>query len=138
MLPQNRNNIIRVLLADDSAVILKAVRMLLAEDSGIQVVGEVASKKDLFPYLHRVRPDVLVMDLHMCAERGVIQALKEIPGLELVVMSALVGPDSMDLAARLGLNEVLEKAELPDTLVNAVKYRHSQRQTRRVRVAVAS
>ena len=138
MLPPHRDNRIRVLLADDSAIILKAVRMLLADDSEIQVVGVAASNTDLCLVLQKTDPDVLVLDLHMCAGTGVMPGLKEIPGLGLVVISALVGQESMELAARLGIHEVLEKVDLPATLVNAVKTAYSQRHNRRAKAAIAS
>ena len=134
----HRDNRIRVLLADDSAIILKAVRMLLADDSEIQVVGVAANNADLSLVLQKTDPDVLVLDLHMCGGGVVIQALKETPGLGLVVISALVGQESMELAARLGIHEVLEKVDLPKTLVNAIKSAYSQSHARPARRAVAS
>ena len=138
MLPHPRDNRIRVLLADDSAIILRAVRMLLTDDSEIQVVGVAANNTDLGLVLRKTDPDVLVLDLHMCAGTGVIPALQEIPGLGLVVISALVGRESMELAARLGIHEVLEKVDLPKTLVNAIKTAYSQRHAQRARAAIAS
>lgn len=138
MLPQPRDNRIRVLLADDSAVILRPIRMLLADDSGIQIVGEVASKTDLFRVLRETNPDVLVMDLHMCAGSDAMSALRQTQGLGILVMSALIGKEAMELAARLGVNEVLEKSDLQNTLVNAVKNAYLQRYPRRKRFAVAS
>lgn len=115
------DNRIRVVLADDSKIIRDAVRTFLAKSPGILVVGEAASDTELFRLLREKTPDVLVMDLHMCVGSDSMSALRVIRGLGIVVMSALVGPESKELAAKLGIKEVLEKSELPNTLMNAIK-----------------
>lgn len=133
MFAQHRDTRIRVLLADDSDTIRKVVRMLLDGDSGIQVVGEAANKTELFRMLGETRVDVLVVDLHLCAEHSAVQALTDIPGLGVVMMSALVGSESTALTARLGIKELLEKADLPDTLVRAIKTACSRNHSGRLR-----
>lgn len=122
---QDRANRIRVLLADDSDTIRKVVRKLLEDDSAIQVVGEAANKTELFYLLRETSPDVLVVDLHLCSEPNAMAAIRKVQGLGLLVISALVGPESIALATNLGIQEVLEKADLPNTLVYAVKAAHS-------------
>lgn len=138
MLPLRRDNRIRVLLADDSEAIRKAIRTLLDAGSEFYVVGEVSINADLVPRIRNTHPEVLILDLHMCVERGVMPSLKEFPGLDVIVVSALVGRESMELAARLGVKEVLEKVDLPTSLVSAIKNTYSQRHARNVRDAAAS
>ena len=138
MSAQARDNRIRVLLADDSDAIRKAVRTLLNDDSEIQVVGEAANKTELFYFLRETNPNVLVVDLHLCVEPDAMPEIRKIQDLDLLVMSALVGPESMALAANLGIKKVLEKADLANSLVNAVKIVYSQHSIRTARTAVAS
>jgi DNA-binding NarL/FixJ family response regulator len=60
---------ITVLLADDSPVMLIAMRRTLAEDSRINIVGEAASFTETMQKLAEVKPDFLLLDLTM-PEKG--------------------------------------------------------------------
>lgn len=138
MSAQTRDNRIRVLLADDSDPIRKAVRMLMDDDAEIQVVADATNKTELFYFLRETNPDVLVVDLHLCADPDAMPEVRKTLDLGLVVMSALVGPESMALASNLGIRGLLEKAELPNTLVSAVKRAYSKHPIRAARTAIAS
>src|ERR1700729_2461741 len=58
---------IQVLIADDSEVIRRAIRLLLQAES-ISIVGELASFAELVAALKSMKPDVVLMDLHMPGE----------------------------------------------------------------------
>ena len=61
---------IKVLVADDSQIVRKAIRMLLEDVSGITLVGEAENLEELFLKSRELRPDVVVLDLHL-AKHGV-------------------------------------------------------------------
>jgi DNA-binding NarL/FixJ family response regulator len=53
------------LLADDSHVMLAALRKTLAEDSRIQLVGAVSTFASMMQMISDYRPEVLLLDLHL-------------------------------------------------------------------------
>ena len=61
---------IRVLLADDSAIMLEAIRKLLDEEPQIQTVGEASTFASAVQMIADLKPDVLLLDLHMPQKRG--------------------------------------------------------------------
>ena len=70
-------DIIRVVLADDHAVVRAGVKAVLGSAKDIQVIGEGSSGRDAVNLVERLKPDVLVMDLSM-GEMDGISATKEI------------------------------------------------------------
>ena len=62
---------IRVLLVDDQQLVRTGFRMILADEEGIEVVGEAADGREAVAIAARVRPDVVVMDIRMPVMDGV-------------------------------------------------------------------
>ncbi len=56
---------IRVLLADDQAMVRAGFRMILESDPEIEVVGEAASGEQAMASTRRLRPDIVLMDIQM-------------------------------------------------------------------------
>jgi DNA-binding NarL/FixJ family response regulator len=63
MTPSDR--VIRVLLADDEAMVRAGVKAILGSDHGIEVVAEAADGVEAVEAVHRHRPDVAVLDIRM-------------------------------------------------------------------------
>jgi DNA-binding NarL/FixJ family response regulator len=84
----------RVLLADDYPEIVKAVSRLLALDC--EIVGSVADGSALLETAHRLRPDVLVLDVHLPNVRS-LEACREMtrlnPDLKVIVFTVLEDPN---------------------------------------------
>ena len=70
-------DIIRVVLADDHAVVRAGVKAVLSSAKDIQVIGEGSNGREAINLVERLKPDVLVMDLSM-GEMDGISAAKEI------------------------------------------------------------
>jgi DNA-binding NarL/FixJ family response regulator len=68
---------IRVMIADDHEIVREGLRTLLAEEAGIEVVGEAATGAEAVALAERLRPDVVLMDL-MMPEMDGIQATRRI------------------------------------------------------------
>ena len=68
---------IRVLIADDQALIRRGMAMLLDAASDIQVVGQAADGVEVVDLARRLLPDVVLMDLRMPRQSGVL-ATREI------------------------------------------------------------
>ena len=70
---------IRVLIADDEAMVRAGFRMILESEDGIEVVGEAEEGERAVRETARLRPDVVVMDIQMPGKDGVA-ATREIVG----------------------------------------------------------
>ena len=62
------------LLADDSAIMRKAIRQLLSDHSEILLVGEAEDLNEAFVKAKQLRPDVLLFDLHLAEKMRAITA----------------------------------------------------------------
>jgi DNA-binding NarL/FixJ family response regulator len=81
---------IRLVLVDDQPAVRRGLRMWLALEPDIVVVGESEDGCDLRGLIDRLRPDVLVMDLGMPGPGGMTITARvhaAIPGLPIVVLS---------------------------------------------------
>jgi len=82
---------IRVLLADDHQLFRQGMRSMLANDAGIEVIGEAASGLSAVELARQLVPDVIVMDISMPDLNG-IDATRQIkersPGIQVLAVSA--------------------------------------------------
>ena len=62
---------VRVLLVDDQQLVRTGFRMILADEAGIDVVGEAGDGRDALMAAAELRPDVIVMDIRMPIMDGV-------------------------------------------------------------------
>ena len=62
---------IRILLADDHAVVRDGLRALLDAEPGMEVVGSVADGREAVLAVKRLQPDVVVMDINMPGLNGI-------------------------------------------------------------------
>lgn len=61
---------IRVFLLDDHALVRTGFRMILAQQVDMEVVGEAASGEEGLPLIRKLRPDILLCDLHLPGVSG--------------------------------------------------------------------
>lgn len=95
---------IRVFLVDDHALVRAGIRMILGGQVDIEVVGEADSGEDALPAIRRLKPDVVLCDLHL-------------PGLSgLEVTERLVRGD---YGTKVIIVSVLEDGPLPKRLLEA-------------------
>ena len=73
---------VRVLVADDHAVLRAGLRALLNAEADMEVIGEAANGREAVEQAERLRPDVIVMDLSMPGMGG-LEATKQIKELNL-------------------------------------------------------
>jgi two-component system, chemotaxis family, protein-glutamate methylesterase/glutaminase len=114
------NGRIRVLLADDDRPFLESLRPLIDGQPGLTVVGAALDGLAAIELAEQVRPDAVVMDLHMPRLDGVSAVARlrgEYPTLCLI---ALTGDDDLGLHEAVlsaGADAVLLKHEFVDTLL---------------------
>ncbi|MCA1699181.1 MAG: response regulator transcription factor [Actinobacteria bacterium] len=116
---------IRVLLADDQAMVRAGFRMILESERDITVVAEAADGAQAIDATRRVRPDVVLMDIQMPGEDG-LQATRRItssPGLtsRVVILTTFERDEYVFEALRSGASGFLLKNAPPEELVHAVR-----------------
>lgn len=115
---------VRVLLADDHALIRVALRGALERDGGFEVLAEAESGAQVLPLVHRLRPDLVLMDMRMPGMDG-LQALDRIkaerPEVKVVIISASTEPDIVNSALSRGASGFLVKSISPDDLPSVLR-----------------
>jgi DNA-binding NarL/FixJ family response regulator len=115
---------IRLLVADDHAVVRAGLRQLAATLDGVELVAEAANGEEAVALCARHRPDVVLMDLEMPVVDG-IDATRRItradPGIAVVVLTSFSDRERILGALDAGaIGYVLKDAE-PDALERAVR-----------------
>ncbi len=114
---------IRVLVADDHAIVRKGIRALLATEPDIEVVGEAENGREAVTEAERLRPDVILMDLVMPEVDG-IEAIRRItarqPEARILVLTSFAADDKVFPAIKAGALGYLLKDSGPEELVQAI------------------
>lgn len=115
---------IRVVIADDHHLIRQGLRDLLSKETDIQVVAEAADGRDVMDVVHRVRTDVIVMDVEMPGIGG-IEATRRIRAsfseIQVVMMSMHSDPDLIRKALDNGARGYVLKKSAGEELVKAIR-----------------
>lgn len=115
---------IRVVLADDHAVVRKGIREFLESAGDIQVVGEAADGDAAVRLVAEHRPDVAVLDIRMPGASG-IEATREIkarhPGVGVLILTAYDDDPYVFALLQAGANGYVLKTASSSELVQAVR-----------------
>ena len=117
---------IRVLLADDQALVRAGFRALLDAQDGIEVVGEAADGEEAIRQAKTLRPDVVLMDIRMPGVDGLaatraIAGDERLSGVRIVILSTFDLDEYVFDALRSGASGFLVKDTEPVELVRAVR-----------------
>jgi DNA-binding NarL/FixJ family response regulator len=116
---------LRVLIADDQAMVRAGFRMILEAESDIEVVGEAKDGEEALAAARRVRPDVVVMDIRMPRLDGVAatRRLLDEPGstTRVVIVTTFDDDENLYEALRAGAGGFLLKNAPPEQLIEAVR-----------------
>jgi two-component system, NarL family, response regulator LiaR len=120
--------VIRVLIADDHAVVRRGLRTFLELQDGIEVVGEAEDGEEAVAAVDRLSPDVVLMDLVMPRLDG-IAAIRRIRAggrpTRVIVLTSFLDDDKLLPAVRAGAAGYLLKDVQPRELVGAIRTVHA-------------
>ena len=115
---------VRVLVADDHAIVRKGICALLATEANIEVVGEAADGQSAIEQAARLQPDVVLMDLVMPGVDG-LEATRQItacqPETRILVLTSFAGVDKIMPAIKAGALGYLLKDSDPEVLVESIR-----------------
>ena len=118
---------IRILVADDHAIVRKGIRAVLEIVPDIEVVGEAENGRDAVSRAEQLRPDVILMDLVMPEMDG-IEAIRHIkdrqPEARILVLTTFAGEDKIFPAVKAGALGYHLKDSRAEELVQAIRQVH--------------
>lgn len=119
---------IRVLLVDDHGIVREGLRQVLLADDDFDVVGEAANGVQALDIAERVRPDVVLLDLTMPGDSGLVVAQKlrqEVPNSRVLILSVHDDAEYVLESVRAGAHGYLRKDTTPADLRAAIRAVHS-------------
>ena len=117
---------IRVLVADDQALVRGSFRLLVDTDPGLRVIGEAATGAEAVQIATRDKPDVLLMDIRMPVMDGIeatrqITASEQTAGVRVLILTTFDLDDYVYAALRAGASGFLLKDTPPADLLAAIR-----------------
>lgn len=114
---------IRILIADDHAIVRQGLRKIVDCDDQMKVVGEAESGLELLKLVRERTVDVIVLDLSMPGRNG-LETLKELkrlyPTLPVIVLSIHPEDQYAVRAFKAGASSYMTKESAPEELVKAI------------------
>ncbi|CAM5731368.1 response regulator transcription factor [Streptomyces hirsutus] len=117
---------IRVLLADDQALLRSAFRVLVDSEPDMEVVGEASDGAEAVRLAREQRADVVLMDIRMPGTDGLaatrlISADPELDGVRVVILTTFEVDDYVVQSLRAGASGFLGKGSEPGELLSAIR-----------------
>ena len=112
----------RVLLADDQMQVRSAIRLLLEQEPGFQVVGETADATGLLLAATEKAPDLVLLDWELpgLPAAQLLRLLRyERPFLKIIAMSSR--PEVAQLVLEAGAHAFLSKSEPPERVLSLIR-----------------
>jgi DNA-binding NarL/FixJ family response regulator len=118
---------IRVLITDDQALIRRGLTLMLSAEPDIEVAGQACDGVEAVEMAQRLRPDVVLMDLHMPRKGGVSatrEILRLLPAAHVLVLTTFDTDESVFEAVRAGAHAYLLKDASEDEVLETVRAVH--------------
>src|ERR1700743_3046972 len=115
---------VRVLIAEDQALVRRGTSVLLSMEPDMEVVGQACDGVEAIAMANQLRPDIVLMDLHM-PRLGGVAATREItrtlPGTQVLVLTTLNDDETVFEAVRAGAQGYLLKDVTEQELLETIR-----------------
>ncbi|WP_371825849.1 BTAD domain-containing putative transcriptional regulator [Nonomuraea turcica] len=117
-------DVLRVLVADDQALVRAGLRAMMAAEPGVTLVGEAGNGEEAIAAVRETRPDVVLLDIQMPHLDGLAAArriLAEERPPKVVMMTTFGSDENLYAALRAGVSGFLLKTAAPEQFVAAIR-----------------
>jgi len=122
---------LRILIADDSAMVRRGVIGLLSSEAGWEICGEASDGSEALAKARALLPDVILLDVSMPGLNGLEVARrlrKEVPQAKIIVMSQHDPAHLLPGVMAAGGDACLDKSRLAADLIDSIKKLHPRDQ----------
>ena len=115
---------VRVLIAEDQALVRRGTSVLLSMEPDMEVVGQACDGVEAIAMAGQLRPDIVLMDLHMPRLGGVAatrEITKTLPGTQVLVLTTLNDDETVFEAVRAGAQGYLLKDVTEQELLETIR-----------------
>jgi DNA-binding NarL/FixJ family response regulator len=115
---------IRILIAEDHALVRRGTAVLLNTEPDMEVAGQACDGIEAVAMAQQLRPDVVLMDLHMPRQNGVAatrEITRTLPGTQVLVLTTLDDDESVFEAVRAGAHGYLLKDVTEQELLETIR-----------------
>jgi len=118
------NETIRLLIADDHAIVREGLRALIATEPGLELVAEASDGIEAVSKVHALKPDVILLDMMMPRKDGlgaIEDIMKDQPNARILVLTSFAEDDKVFPAIKAGALGYLLKDSSPQELLQAIR-----------------
>jgi DNA-binding NarL/FixJ family response regulator len=115
---------VRILIAEDQALVRRGTAVLLSMESDMEVVGQACDGIEAVEMAMRLTPEIVLMDLHMPRQGGVAatrEITRALPGTQVLVLTTLNDDETVFEAVRAGAHGYLLKDVTEQELLETIR-----------------
>jgi len=115
---------IRIVIAEDQALVRRGAALLLSMEPDMEVVGQACNGVEAVELSQLLRPDVVLMDLHMPVKGGVVatrEITRALPDTQVLVLTTLDDDETVFEAVRAGAHAYLLKDAAENELLETIR-----------------
>ena len=116
--------VIRIVIAEDQALVRRGAALLLSMESDMEVVGQACNGVEAVELTQLLHPDVVLMDLHMPLKGGVVatrEITRALPHTQVLVLTTLDDDETVFEAVRAGAHAYLLKDAAENELLETIR-----------------
>jgi DNA-binding NarL/FixJ family response regulator len=124
MTPETTQPAIRIVIAEDQALVRRGAAILLSMEPDMEVVGQARNGVEAVELAQLLHPDVILMDLHMPLKGGVAatrEITRDLPNTQILVLTTLNDDETVFEAVRAGAQAYLLKDAAEDELLETIR-----------------
>ena len=115
---------IKVIIADDHAVLRDGIKYICMTTSDIELVGEAANGEDALKLCHELQPDVALIDLMMPGIDGIATTRmirEQYPDVKILILTSFSTQDLVHQAIEAGANSYILKDASTEEIINSIR-----------------